>query len=244
MVLVTGASRGVGRATAKAFAAAGAKVALNYHNRTDAAQAVLTSLEGEGHTLHQVDIANATAVEQMVDKIVAAWGHIDVLVNNAAIYQSNPLQHSNYDDWQAVWQRTLAVNLVGAANVTYCVAQQMIKQGQGRIINITSGPWGAPDYPAYAASKAGLNALSQTLAQDLAPHNILVTALAPGWIDTDMGRTLDTFPNSPDDPGQSPLGRVAQPEDVAEAILMLASDQSGFLTGGIVDFNGALYLRP
>ncbi len=137
-VLVTGASRGIGKSVATAFAQAGARVAVHYHQQTKAAQHVHQSLVGTGHILVQADLANPVAIEQMVNQAIAELGHIDVLVNNAGIYQEHPLQQTSYEDWQAAWQQTINVNLLGAVNVSYCVAQHMIERHNGRIINVTS----------------------------------------------------------------------------------------------------------
>lgn len=172
-VLITGGSRGIGRAAALAFAGAGARVAVHYHQQQATAQAVCDSLPGSGHMIVQANIADAAAVEHMVSDVVSAFDRLDIVVNNAGIFEDHPLAGVNYPDWQTAWQKTLGVNLVGAANVAYCVARHMIERGQGgRIVNVTSrGAFrGEPLSPAYGASKAGLNAMSQSLAQHLAPH--------------------------------------------------------------------------
>lgn len=244
-VLITGASRGIGQATAVAFAEAGAQVAIHYHQQKDAAEQVQRSLAGAGHIVVQANIGDPAAVEQMVADTLANFGKIDILVNNAGIYQEHPLDSINYQDWQTAWQRVINVNLIGAANVAYCVAQPMIERRQGRIINVTSrGAFrGEPTANAYGASKAGLNAFSQSLALHLGPHNIAVMAVAPGWVETDMAwETLDS-PAGEAIRQQSPFKRVARPEEVAYTILFLASEGAEFLTGDIVDVNGASYLR-
>jgi 3-oxoacyl-[acyl-carrier protein] reductase len=244
-VLVTGASRGIGKATAIAFANAGAQVALHYHHNQAAAETVKAALRGTGHCIVQANIGNADEVERMVSEAIAHLGKIDVLVNNAGIYQEHPLDQVQYSDWRQIWEKILNVNLLGASNTAYCVAQSMIEQRSGRIINVTSrGAFrGEPNSPAYGASKAGLNAFSQSLAQHLAPYQIAVTAVAPGWVATDMAR-----PSLESEAGdairqQSPMQRVARPEEIAHTILFLATAESEFLTGGIVDVNGASYLR-
>ena len=244
-VLVSGASRGIGKATAIAFAQAGARVAIHYSQDQAAAEAVQESLVGTGHCVVQANIADAIAVERMVGEAIAHLGKIDVLVNNAGIYQEHPLDKTNYQDWQQIWQQTLNVNLLGAVNICYCVAQSMMKRRVGRIINVTSrGAFrGEPNSPAYGASKAALNAFSQSLAQHLAPYNIAVTAVAPGWVDTDMARPVLQSPTGNAIRQQSPLHRVARPEEIAHTILFLAAEESEYLTGGIVDVNGASYLR-
>ena len=244
-VLITGASRGIGQATATAFAKAGARVAVHFNQQQEAAEQVKASLPGSSHIVVQADIADSVAVERMVAQTVAELGQIDVLVNNAGVYLEHPLERTSYQDWQTIWQQTLSINLMGAVNVAYCVARQMIERQRGRIINVTSrGAFrGEPTATAYGASKAGLNSFTQSLAQHLAPHNISVVAVAPGWVETDMARAVLESPDGDAIRQQSPLNRVAQPEEVAHTILFLASDSAEFLTGGIVDVNGASYLR-
>ena len=241
-VLVTGASRGIGRATAITCAKAGAHVAVHYHRQQDQAEQVKASLPGSGHLVVQADIADPEAVEQMVDQVLVALGGIDVLVNNAAVNQAHPLDRADYQAWQAAWRAVIGTNLIGTANVSYCVARHMIAQGSGRIVNVTSrGAFrGEPNNPAYGASKAGLNALSQSLAVHVAPHNVLVCAVAPGFVETER---VQPILNSTDARQQSPLGRVASPEEVAHTILFLASTDAESLTGAIIDINGASYLR-
>jgi NAD(P)-dependent dehydrogenase (short-subunit alcohol dehydrogenase family) len=191
------------------------------------------------------NVANPEAVSNMVAQVITGLGHIDILVNNAGVYLEHPLTETNYRDWQSVWQQTLNVNLVGAANVAYCVARHMIERKAGRIVNVTSrGAFrGEPTATAYGASKAGLNAFSQSLAQHLAPYNIFVMAVAPGWVETDMTNAELGSPGGEAIRQQSPLNRVARPDEVAHTILFLASEGAEFLTGSIVDINGASYLR-
>ncbi|MGG6298271.1 SDR family NAD(P)-dependent oxidoreductase [Leptolyngbya sp. AN02str] len=244
-VLVTGASGGIGRATAIAFANAGATVALHYHQRSDAAEHIRAALPGTGHITVQADLTDPAAVEQMVNGAIAHLGYLDILVNNAGIYQEQPIDQTTYADWQALWHATLNTNLLGAVNTAYCTAQHMMTRRQGRIINITSrGAFrGEPNALAYGASKAGLNSFSQSLAQTLAPYGISVMAVAPGFVETDMARSVLEGPNGDVIRHQSPMGRVAKPEEVAYTVLFLANDASEFLTGAIVDVNGASYLR-
>ncbi len=168
-----------------------------------------------------------------------------MLVNNAGIYELKPLKDLAYAEWQATWGRTLAANLIAPANLSFLAARVMQKQGGGKIINISSrGAFrGEPDAPAYGASKAGLNQLSQSLAWALAPHNIFVGVVAPGFVHTDMAAAILAGPTGDAIRGQSPLGRVATPEEVAQAVIRLAADGMMAATGCIIDVNGASYLR-
>ncbi len=245
IVLVTGASRGIGRACAKLFAEHGARVAVHYRQNQDAAQQTLASLPGGPHLVVQADAADSQAVERMVNTVIAEMGGLHVLVNNAAIYEDHPLKQVNYAQWQDSWRRTLDANLIGPANIAYCAARHMMHHGGGRIVNVSSrGAFrGEPDAPAYGAAKAGLNAMTQSLATALAPHNIAVTAVAPGWVETEMATAYLAGTNGDAIRKQSPMGRVARPEEVAYTILFLASEGAEFLTGAIVDINGASYLR-
>ena len=245
IVLITGASRGIGRATAIAFAEKGAQVALNYRANLAAAMETLDALEGEGHILVKADIANADEISAMISEVTTHFGQLDILVNNAGIFEYHPIDKVDYATWQAEWQRTININLIGAANMMYCAAQQMIKQGGGRIVNVSSrGAFrGEPLQPAYGASKAGMNAMGQSLAQALAPYNIFVGTIAPGFVETDMAKSVLDGPDGDSIRNQSPVGRVAQPAEVAHGILFLASEGAEFMTGAILDINGASYLR-
>jgi len=244
-VLITGASRGIGRAIAQLFAQHGARIAVHYHRRRQAAEQTLASLTGGPHTLVQADLTDATAISRLFQEAVYHLGRLDVVVNNAGIYDLHPLPASSYEQWQAVWQRTLQTNLLGPAYVCFWAAQHMMQHGGGRIVNISSrGAFrGEPEAPAYGASKAGLNALSQSLAKALAPYGIFVYVVAPGFVDTDMAAPLLSSPVGEAIRHESPLGRVARPEEVARTVLFLASEGTEFLTGCIVDVNGASYLR-
>jgi 3-oxoacyl-[acyl-carrier protein] reductase len=246
VALVTGASRGIGRAVAEALAGEGAGVAVHYNRNRAAAEDTLKSLPGGPHEIFCCDVSNPTGAKALVAGVVGHFDRMDILVNNAGIYVPHPhIEELTYEEWLDNWGRTVGTNLLGPANLMYWAARQMIKQGGGRIVNISSrGAFrGEPDAPAYGASKAGLNALSQSMAQALAPHNICVTVLAPGWVETDMTRRYLSRPEGEAVRNQSPLKRVAAPEEVARAVLFLASEGSDYLTGAIVDINGASYLR-
>ncbi len=245
IALVTGGSRGIGREIALGFAERGARVAAHYNTNHEAAQTTLSMLAGDGHIIVQADMADAAQVGDMVDRVVEGLGRIDILVNNAGIYEELLLTDASYDEWGEHFARTLQVNLVGAANASYCAARQMISAGGGRIVNVSSrGAFrGEPTAPAYGASKAGLNSLGQSLAKLLAPHNIFVGTVAPGFVETDMTAEWLAMPDGDEIRAQSPLGRVAKPEEVAYVALFLASEGAEFTTGAIVDINGASYLR-
>jgi len=244
-VLVTGGTRGIGRAVSAAFAGSGARVAMVYRSREADAKQTLAALPGEGHVILQGDLADPEAVQRLVAEAVDQLGGLDILVNNAGIGIYHPIDSTDYADWQVAWQRTLAVNLLGPANVCYCAAQHMIEKGDGRIVNISSrGAFrGEPIKPAYGASKAAINSLTQSLAIALAPHNIAVSAVAPGFVDTELAADRLASPEGEEIRAQSPFNRVAKPEEVAHAVLFLASEGAGFSSGTIIDVNGASYLR-
>jgi NAD(P)-dependent dehydrogenase (short-subunit alcohol dehydrogenase family) len=244
-VLVTGGSRGIGRAVARGFADRGARVAISYLANRQAADETLAALPGGPHLAVQADVADPVSVGRLIEQVVATLGSLDVVVNNAGVWVDHVLEEVDFDAWQDAWRRVLDTNLVGPANVSYLAARHMIEHGGGRIVNVSSrGAFrGEPEGPAYGASKAGLNAMSQSLAKRLAPHNIFVGVVAPGFVDTDMAaRYLDT-PRGDEIRAQSPLGRVARPEEVALAVLFLAAEGTEFMTGAIIDVNGASYLR-
>jgi len=245
IVLVTGASRGIGRAIALQFAERGASVVVHYHQNQAAARETLASLPGGPHLVVQAELKDPEAVQALVAAAVHKFGRLDILVNNAGIYEEHPLAAVSYETWQASWQRVIETNLIGAANACYCAARQMIKQGYGRIVNVSSrGAFrGEPTAPAYGASKAGMNAMGQSLAKYLAPFNIFVGTVAPGFVETDMVTDHLAGPEGDAIRNQSPLNRVARPEEVAYTVLFLSSDGAEFLTGSIVDVNGASYLR-
>jgi NAD(P)-dependent dehydrogenase (short-subunit alcohol dehydrogenase family) len=243
--LVTGASRGIGRAIARTFAHHGARIGVHYQHNEAAAQRTLASLAGEGHCLLAADLADPEQATVLVATAVARLGSLDILVNNAGIYeQLSPLEASP-ESWRTHWQRTLAINLLGPAWVTLPTVQQMVAGGGGHIVNISSrgASRGEPTALAYGASKAGLNAMSQSLAQAVAPHNIIVTVIAPGFVATDMTAEMLAGEQGAAIRGQSPLNRVASVNEVASVALFLVSGQADYLTGAIVDLNGASYLR-
>jgi len=264
-VLVTGASRGIGAAVAAAFARRGDRVAVHHRSATRLAEQVLAGLDGDGHLRVSADIGDPDAVEAMVARAAAGLGRIDVLVNNAALFTDDPgalvgggsrrIDHPvadvDYRDWVRAWRRTVDVNLLGTANVTWCVVRHMLDVAPaaglpvGRVVSIGSrGAYrGEPDVPAYGASKAGVHSMGQSLARSLGAHGISVTSVAPGFVATDMAaQTLDG-PAGDDVRSQSPFGRVARPQEVADAVVFLAEPASEWASGAVLDLNGASYLR-
>jgi len=244
-ILITGASRGIGAAAARAFAERGDRVAIHYGSNRDLAEQVATGLAGDGHAVVGADLADADAVRAMVGEAAEALGGIDVLVNNAGIYHQHPIATSSYEEWRAAWERVLAVNLVGAANATWCAVQHMLRAGRGRIVNVGSrGAFrGEPEHTAYGASKAGITSFGQSLARELGPHGIAVMTVAPGFVETDMAADYLDGPQGDGIRAQSPLGRVATADELAAAIVYLASPEAQMASGTVLDVNGASYLR-
>jgi NAD(P)-dependent dehydrogenase (short-subunit alcohol dehydrogenase family) len=242
-LLVTGGSRGIGASTCRAFADLGDAVAIHCSTSRDRAEALLESLPGTGHVVVQADLRDADAVRAMVEAAADALGGIDILVNNAGVFTSHPIDEVSYEEWQQEWADTLGVNLIGAANVTWCALQHMPKDGSARIINVGSrGAFrGEPRSPAYGASKAAIVAFGQSLARALGPSGIAVTTVAPGWVDTEMAASSLAGDARATRSAESPLNRVGTPEEIAAAVVYLASAQ--WATGTVLDLNGASYLR-
>lgn len=245
VALVTGASGGIGRVLAQQFAENGARVIVHYRRNEERARQTLSSLAGDGHRMLQADLADAEQCQKLVQEIKTRSGKIDILINNAGVYRRIDFMTCAFEEWQEVWQESVATNLLGPAHLTFVIAKDMAQHGGGKIVNVSSrGAFrGEPHAPAYGASKAGLNALSQSLAQTLAPHNIFVYTVAPGFIETDMVRPILTGEEGKAIRQQSPLNRVGRADEVARTVLFLASEGTDYLTGCIVDINGASYLR-
>jgi NAD(P)-dependent dehydrogenase (short-subunit alcohol dehydrogenase family) len=245
VVLVTGSSRGIGSTVAKEFGERGARVAVHYHEDREAAERTLSQMAGGPHLIVQADVRDPGSVEKLVQAVTKKMERIDILVNNAGIYDYHPIPEISYEQWQEAWQLQIGTNLLGAAHVTFCVVQQMIKQGGGRIVNVSSrGAFrGEPDAPAYGASKAGLNAMSQSLAKALVSKNIFVYVVAPGFVDTKRVAPILAGPVGEAVRRENPFGRVATSEEVANIVLYLASEAPDYMTGSIIDLNGASYLR-
>lgn len=244
-VLVTGGSRGIGASIAKHFAEQGDRIAVHYSSNQALAEGVVSELPGTSHIAVQADLRDASEIKNMVDQVGSAFSQIDVLINNAGVFFDHPIESSTYEVWQQAWADTLGVNLIGAANVTWCALQYMPRNADARIVNVGSrGAFrGEPVSPAYGASKAAIVAFGQSIAKALAPEGIGVTTLAPGFVDTEMAAKLLDGPTGDEIRNQSPFGRVAEPEELAKAIYFLASKDSLWASGAVLDFNGASYLR-
>lgn len=239
VALVTGASRGIGRATAIAMARAGAAVAINYQRSREAAEALTNSLCDIGVALATVqgDVSDPEQVSAMVDQTREALGDITILVNNAGITRDGLLARMSEDDFDDV----LAISLRGSFLACRAVARSMMKARGGSIINVSSviGRRGNAGQANYAAAKAGLIGLTKSLARELGPRGVRVNAVAPGYVETDM--TTELAENMKEQiRANTPLGRLAQPEEVASVIAFLASPAAGYITGAVIPIDGGL----
>ncbi|MCI8574046.1 MAG: SDR family oxidoreductase [Oscillibacter sp.] len=235
--LITGASRGIGRAIARTLAQEGWPVCINYLERRDAAEELARELSDNGCSVlpYQADVADRKAVEAMVQAAAETLGPVELLVNNAGISQYGLFQEIT----DAEWNRILAVNLSGPRNTIQAVLPHMIGEKRGNIINISSiwGLRGASCEAAYSSTKAAVIGLTRSLALELAPSNIRVNCIAPGCIETDMVRVLSAETRRML-VEQTPLGRLGTPEDIANAVLFLASKNTAFLTGQVLTADG------
>lgn len=241
IVVVTGGSRGIGKAACIALADASTHVFFNYASDRDGAEHTASEVEKTGGiaSFHQVDICDAAAVSGWIDSIVKASGRVDVLVNNAGITKDGLIARMKPEDWDVVIQ----TNLTGAFYCIKAVTRPMMKQRSGRIINITSlvGVTGNAGQANYVAAKAGLIGLTRSAARELASRNITVNAVAPGFIQTDMTAALSSAVTE-NMIAQIPLGRPGTPEDVAGVIRFLASDAASYITGQVIHVSGGMYI--
>ena len=244
-ILITGASGGIGRAAAIECANRGARIGIHYNNNRARAEATLDALPGNGHQLYQCDIVDPESVNRLIDQVDDDFDGLDTLVNNAGISQRHRIEDIDYATWQESWRRIIDTNLTGPGNLSFCAAKKMIARGGGRIVNVSSrGAFrGEPLMPWYGASKAGLNAMGQSLAQALGPSGVFVYTVAPGFVETEMAEAILASKEGDSIRNQSSIGRVAQPDEVAKTIGFLALEAPEFMTGCIVDVNGASYLR-
>lgn len=243
-VLITGSSRGIGAAVAHRFAAEGARITLNYSRDEAGAAEVLNALAGEGHIAVRADVSDPRQAEHLVDAAVEEMGGLDILVNNAAVYEFQPFTMPSYEEWQNSWSRTLGINLMGPVNLIHRALPHFSKAGGGKVITIGSrgGFRGEPEAPAYAVAKLGLVALTRSLAKAHAADGIYAYCIAPGWTDTEMARPR-FGPKWDAVLAETPYGRIADPKDVAGVALFLASSDADYLSGITIDVNGASYLH-
>ena len=241
VALVTGASRGIGRAIALRLAEEGAKVAINYAGNTARAEEVRKEIESRGGEalLVQADISDSKAVETMVSQVAERFGQIDILVNNAGITRDGLLMRMKEEDFDAV----IDTNLRGVFYCTKAVSKLMMKKRSGRIVNMASvvGLTGNAGQTNYAAAKAGVVGFSKSAARELASRGITVNAVAPGFIDTDMTAAM-TDKAKETTLANIPLKRMGRPEDVANAVLFLVSDQAAYITGQVVNVDGGMVM--
>ncbi|MBO5652072.1 MAG: 3-oxoacyl-[acyl-carrier-protein] reductase [Selenomonas sp.] len=241
VALVTGASRGIGRAIALKLAAEGAKVAINYAGNTAKAEEVKAEIEKNGGEaiLVQADVADSAAVETMVNTVVEKFGQIDILVNNAGITRDGLLMRMKDEDFDAV----INTNLKGVFYCTKLVSKLMMKKRSGRIINMASvvGLMGNAGQTNYAAAKAGVIGFSKSAAKELAARGITVNMVAPGFIDTDMTAAMTDKAKEMTLTG-IPLNRMGTPEDVANAVAFLVSDNASYITGQVINVDGGMVM--
>jgi 3-oxoacyl-[acyl-carrier protein] reductase len=240
-VLVTGGSRGIGRGICRAFARSGNQIYFNYASASEAAAETeqLVADAGGHATGIQVNVADEKEVAEFVGRALDETGRVDVLVNNAGITRDGLIVRMKSSDWDDV----LNINLKGTFNCIKAVTKTMMKQRAGRIINVSSvvGVSGNPGQANYVASKAGIIGLSKGVAKELASRGITVNVVAPGYVDTDMTTALSDKAKEMMI-SQIPLGRVGTPEDIAAAVVFLASDNAAYITGQVIQVNGGLYM--
>lgn len=243
VALVTGGSRGIGRACAERLAAGGAAVAINYRENSKAAAETIDSITESGGRCVAIaaDVTDESQVDRMIEQIESELGPVDLLVNNAGIFPFASHEDTTLD----VWNATLACNLTGVFLVTWAVKDGMIARGFGRIVNMTSisALRARPQSIAYATTKAGLVGFTKSTAEALAPHNVRMNAVAPGLIETEI---LDGVPQERIDTivDATPLGRIGQPDDIAEVVRFLLSDESRFMTGQTIVASGGRVMLP
>ena len=243
--LVTGATSGIGESFTRLLASNKYNVVLvarDLPRLQERAQALEAKYGIKTHVI-QADLATDEGCLKIEKYILE--NQIDVLINNAGIFIDHPIEGTTYEEWQEAWSATIGINLIGAANASWCALQHMPKNGTSRIVNVGSrGAFrGEPLSPAYGASKAAMVAFGQSIAKALAPMHIGVTTLAPGFVETEMAARLLDGPEGDGIRAQSPFNRVAKPEELAKAVYFLASPDSEWASGAVLDFNGASYLR-
>ena len=242
VALVTGGSGAIGSAIAKVLASAGSKVAVGYRDNEQGASGAAANFPGQARTI-KGDVSNPTECKRIVETVLDIFGRVDILVNNAAIGLRDTFDTS-YGEWQSHWNDTINANLMSAVNMTFCSIHHMRNQGSGKVINISSRSAfrGETEYIAYAATKAAMVNFTRCAARSLAKDNILVYAVAPGFIEAGMG--MEGIRQYGDKiRSEIPSGKFGTPQDVANVVLFLASDLSDYITGSTIDVNGGSYLH-
>ena len=240
VAIVTGASRGIGEAIAKQLSSCGAKIILIARNSDQLVAVKETIISNDGIAESMAgDVSNLNSISEIVTNTIDKWGRIDILVNNAGIARDNIIMRMKEDDWDSV----MNINLKGCFNGIKSVARPMIKNKAGRIINITSviGQIGNAGQSNYAASKAGIMGLTKSMAKELGSRNITVNAVAPGYITTDMTNELNDEVKE-QLKSSIPLGRLGTPDDVANLVCFLASDEAGYITGQTFNVDGGMVM--
>lgn len=239
VALVTGGSRGIGRAIASKLGEAGARVAINYRTAESAAAEVGRQIGQDRCLVVQGDLSIPDEVEHVVGKTIERFGRLDVLVNNAAIFAMNPFDGDSYEQWVKGWRETFEVNVLGAANAAFLAIRTMRMQGKGKIINIASraASRGELEFADYGASKAALVNLTRSIARSCAKWNITSNCVNPGFIETDMAAE-EIARRGEEIRSEIPLGRIGSPDDVANLVLFLASPLSDYINGATIDVNG------
>lgn len=239
--LVTGGSRGIGRAIVQTLAREGAKVAFVYASNAASADSLVAELTGQGKTVvaYQCDVKKKDAVDAVVNKVVETWGKLDILVNNAGIIRDTLLAMMTSEQWQEV----IDTNLTSVYNFCNAVTRPMMSARKGRIINMSSvaAEFGNKGQANYAASKGGIDGFTKCIATELASRGITVNAIAPGFIETDMTEAVRNAAEA-EIKKRIPVRRLGKPEDIAEAVLFLASDQASYITGQVLRVDGGLTL--
>lgn len=243
VAVVTGGSRGIGKAVVQALAKEGAKVAFVYKGSADAAKALEAEVTAAGGVAkaHQADVADPAAGERVVEAVLAEWGRVDILVNNAGVIRDKLFLQMEPDDWNAV----IGTNLTGAFGFCKAVARQMaFKQRSGRIINVSSiaAEHVNPGQANYAASKGALNSLTRVLAAELGRRNVLVNAVAPGFVETDMSQAVRNLAGEDNLKKLIPVRRLGKPEDIAAVVVFLAGPGAAYITGQVISVDGGLSL--
>ncbi len=242
-IVITGGSRGIGAETARRMAAAGARVVVNYHGSEAAANAVVKEIGAQAIAM-LADVSDPAAVKRLIETVVTRFGSIDVLVNNAAIFEYNPFDGDDYEAWQAGWRRTFDLNVFAAANAAWLAMRAMRQSGGGKIINVASrAAWrGETEFADYGASKAALVNLTRSIARGCARDNIVASCVAPGFIETEMAKP-ELEAHREEILSQIPLRRVGSVGDVAGVILFLASPMADYLNGVTIDINGGSWFQ-